>query len=120
MNGTVNTVTLIGNVGIKPTLKTFENGSSVCKFTLATSESYTKKDTNEKVNKTQWHTIIVKNKLAPSIAAFVDKGSKVAILGKIETRKFTTPEKGDQYITEIIANHVEFLTPKKQDSQITQ
>ncbi len=116
MNGTVNKVTLIGNLGNKPELKKFDNGSSVCNFTIATSESYTKKDTNEKITKTQWHQIVVKNKLAPSIEKYLDKGDKVAVFGKIESRKYTSQEKGDQWVTEIIADQIEFLKTKKQES----
>ena len=99
----INKVTLLGNVGKDPEIKTFQNGGKVANFSLATSESWKDKATGEKKSKTEWHNIVVQNQnLVEIVGKFVKKGSKLLIEGKLETRKWTTKEGVDKYTTEIV------------------
>jgi single-strand DNA-binding protein len=99
----INKVTLLGNVGKDPEIKSFQNGGKVANFSLATSESWKDKATGEKKSKTEWHNIVVKNEnLVGIVEKYVKKGSKVHVEGKLETRKWTTKEGTDRYTTEIV------------------
>ena len=98
----INKVTLLGNVGKDPDIRTFQNGGKVANFTLATSESWKDKATGEKRNHTEWHNVVVQNeKLVEIVEKYVKKGSKLHIEGKLETRKYSK-DGGDRYITEVV------------------
>jgi single-strand DNA-binding protein len=98
----INKVTLLGNVGKDPEIKTFPNGGKVANFTVATTESWKDKTTGEKKSATEWHNIAVKNdKLVGIIEKHVKKGSKLHIEGKLETRKYQK-DGSDRYMTEIV------------------
>lgn len=107
----INKVILIGNMGQDPDLKYTTNGNAVCNFTLATSEKY-KDKSGEMIEKTEWHRVIVWQKLAETVEKYTQKGSKVYIEGKLETRKWQDSEGNDKYTTEIIAREVKFLDTK--------
>lgn len=115
MNGSVNKVILIGNLGDDVKLHHFDNQNLLGRFSVATSESYLKKDTKERVTKTEWHTIVVRNRLAEICEKYIKKGDKVYIEGSLRNRKWE--DNGmTRYTTEVYADSVEFLTPKNSNS----
>lgn len=112
MSGTLNKVMLIGHLGDNVKMHYFEGGGSIGRFPLATNETYTKKDTGEKVTNTDWHTIVVRNKAAEICEKYLTKGDKVFIEGKIKTRKWQDESGNDRYSTEINVDEFTFLTTK--------
>jgi len=112
MNGTINKVILIGHLGDNVKMHYFEGGNSIGRFPLATNESYVNKQTNEKVVNTEWHNIVVRNKLAEIFEKYAHKGDKVYLEGRLRTRKWTDQEGRDRYTTEIHVTEFTFLTPK--------
>ncbi len=109
---TVNKVILIGHTGDDVKVHHFENGGCVGRFSLATNETYTKKDTGEKVTSTEWHNVIVRNKGAEICEKYLKKGDKVYVEGKISSRKWTDDKGVERYSTEIVVSEFTFLTPK--------
>lgn len=103
MNG-LNKVTLIGNLGKDPEIKTIDEKLVVTKFTLATTESY-KDEKGEKHNQTEWHNIVLWNKQATLAAKYLKKGSKIYLEGKIKTRSYENKEAIKKQVTEIIVEH---------------
>lgn len=116
MNGTMNKVILIGNLGDEVKIHQFDEVNSIGRFPIATSESYTSKETGEKVTQTEWHNIVVRNKLAEICGKYLKKGDKVYVEGKLKTRKWQDNTNQDRYTTEIIANEVVFLNTKSASS----
>ena len=114
MSGTLNKVMLIGHLGDNVKMHYFEGGGSIGRFPLATNESYTKKDTGEKVTQTEWHNIVVRNKAAEICEKYLSKGDRVYIEGKIKTRKWQDDSGNDRYSTEINVDEFTFLTTKNQ------
>lgn len=112
MSGTLNKVILIGNVGADVKVHRFDNNGVIASLPLATSESYISKDSNQRVEQTEWHNIVVRNKLAEVFEKYVKKGDKIYVEGKLKTRKWTDQNGMDRYTTEVIVNEFTFLTPK--------
>ena len=103
MANSLNKVTLVGNIGRDPEVRSFQNGSKVCNLSLATSERWKDKETNEPKEKTEWHRIVVFNdKLVEIIEKYVHKGSKVYVEGQLETRKWTDSSGIEKYSTEVV------------------
>jgi len=100
----INKVILIGNLGAKPELKYSSNGAAITNLSVATSESWTDKNTGQKQEKTEWHRVSVFGKLAEVISNYCDKGSKVYVEGKLQTRKYQDKSGADRYTTEIIVS----------------
>ena len=100
----LNKVTLIGRLGQDPEVRYAANGNAVCTLSVATSEKWTDKNTNERKEKTEWHRVVVWGKSAEHCGQYLAKGSMVCIEGKIETRKWQDREGNDKYTTEIKAN----------------
>ncbi|UNF52904.1 single-stranded DNA-binding protein [Bartonella krasnovii] len=99
----LNKVILIGYLGADPESKTMNSGAEVVNFRLATSESYTDKNTNQKVEKTEWHSVVVFNPHLAKIALqYLNKGSKVYVEGKLQTRKWQDKNGIDRFTTEIV------------------
>ncbi|EJF87340.1 MULTISPECIES: single-stranded DNA-binding protein [Bartonella] len=99
----LNKVMLIGYLGDDPESKTMTSGVEIVNFRMATSESYTDKKTNQKIDKTEWHSIVVFNPHLAKIALqYLSKGSKVYIEGKLQTRKWQDKNGHDRYTTEIV------------------
>ncbi|MBF10802.1 MAG: single-stranded DNA-binding protein [Flavobacteriaceae bacterium] len=117
MSGTLNKVMLIGHLGDDVKIHYFEGGNSVGRFPLATNESYTNKNTGEKVINTEWHNIVVRNKAAEICEKYLSKGDRIYIEGRIKTRKWSAEDGTDRYSTEINVNEFTFLTTKKDSSQ---
>lgn len=104
MAGSVNKVTLIGNVGSDPEMRSFSSGDQVAKFSLATSESWRDRTTGEKKDRTEWHTIVIYNEhFVKVVSQYVKKGMKVYVEGQLQTRKWQDPQTGaDRYTTEVV------------------
>lgn len=112
--GTLNKVILIGRLGKDPELRYTPSGAPVASFTIATNESYKGKD--GKVNEsTDWHRIVVWNKLAEICGQYLKKGSLVCIEGKIKTRSYDDKETGaKKFVTEIVADTMQMLGGKEE------
>jgi len=114
----VNKVILIGNLGGDPELKTFDGGGKQVKFSLATSESYKKKDTGEKVTNTEWHNIVVGNpNQADVVMQYLSKGDKIYLEGKIKYRSWDDKDGNKKYMTEIHLMQFSFLTTKGEKTE---
>jgi len=111
----VNKVILVGNLGSDPEAKTFDSGTTNCKFSMATSEKF-KDKSGEKQEKTTWHNVIVWGAMANPCEKYLKKGSKVYIEGKIDNRSYEKDGE-KKYITEVIAQSVQFLDSKSQSDE---
>ena len=100
----INKVILIGNLGVKPELKYSATNTAITNLSVATSESWIDKNTGQKQEKTEWHRVSVFGKLAEVVSNYCDKGSKVYIEGKLQTRKYQDKTGADRYTTEIIVS----------------
>ncbi|WP_039761179.1 single-stranded DNA-binding protein [Bartonella queenslandensis] len=112
----LNKVTLIGRLGADPESKTMNSGAEIVNFHMVTSESYTDKKTHQKVDKTEWHSIVVFNPHLAKIALqYLRKGSKVYVEGQLQTRKWQDQSGHDRYSTEIVlkAFHGEIILLEK-------
>lgn len=114
MSGTLNKVMLIGHLGDEVKMHYFEGGGCVGRFPLATNETYTNKQTNERVTNTEWHNIVVRNKAAEICEKYLTKGDKVYVEGRIKTRKWQDDTGNDRYSTEIQVTDFTFLSTKKE------
>lgn len=112
MSGTLNKVMLIGHLGDEVKMHYFDDKNCVGRFPLATNETYTNKQTNERVSNTEWHNIVVRNKAAEICEKYLTKGDKVYIEGRIKTRKWTDDKGMERYSTEIQCSDFTFLTNK--------
>ncbi|RPD97774.1 single-stranded DNA-binding protein [Aureibaculum marinum] len=118
MAGTLNKVMLIGHLGDEVKMHYFEGGNSIGRFPIATNETYTNRQTGERVTTTEWHNIVVRNKLAEICEKYLSKGDKVYVEGRIKTRQWDDQSGSKRYTTEIHALEMTFLTTKKDiDSQ---
>ena len=113
----VNKVLLIGNLGKDPETRFMTNGSAVCNITVATSESWTDKQSGEKKEKTEWHRCVAFRRPAEIIGQYMKKGSKIYIEGKLTTRKWQDKDGQDRYTTEIHIDQFQFLDSKGGNSQ---
>ena len=103
MTGNLNKVTLIGNVGAKPEIKTLKENKKLATFKLATSEFWTDKDSGEKKKKTEWHRIVIYNEnLVKIVESYVNKGSRIYIEGALYTNEWQDQTGAKRYTTEII------------------
>lgn len=110
MAGSVNKVILIGNLGKDPEVRHLENGASVANFSIATSESFTDKNTGEKREITDWHNIVVWRGLAKVVEQYLKKGMKVYVEGKLKTRSWQDEQKNTRYTTEVVADNLTMLS----------
>ena len=102
MAGSVNKVILIGNLGRDPEVRSFPSGGKVCNLRIATSENWRDRNTGERREKTEWHSVAIYSEPLVKIAEqFLRKGSKVYIEGQLETRKWQDQQGQDRYTTEI-------------------
>ena len=105
----VNRIIILGRLGNDPEVRTMPNGDSVAKISIATSESWTDKQSGEKKELTEWHSVIAYRKLAEIMGQYLKKGSQVYIEGRLRTRKWQDQSGQDRYTTEIIADKLEML-----------
>lgn len=115
MSGTLNKVMLIGHLGDEVKMHYFEGGGCIGRFPLATNESYTNKQTNERIVNTEWHNIVVRNKAAEICEKYLSKGDKVYIEGRIKTRKWQDDKGMDRFSTEIQCTDFTFLSNKDEN-----
>jgi single-strand DNA-binding protein len=113
MAGTLNKVMLIGHLGDEIKMHYFDGGNAIGRFPIATNETYTNRQTGEKVTTTEWHNIVVKNKLAQICEKYLTKGDKVYVEGKIKTRQWEGQDGVKRYSTEIHVTDMTFLSDKK-------
>mgnify|MGYP005738686293 FL=1 len=119
MSGTLNKVMLIGHLGDQVKMHYFDDKNCVGRFPLATNETYTNKQTNEKVTNTEWHNIVLRNKAAEICEKYLSKGDRVYIEGRLKTRKWQDDKGNDRYSTEIICTDFTFLTNKNESQMQT-
>lgn len=102
MAGSVNKVIIVGNLGADPEVKSFQNGGRICNLRIATSEDWKDKNTGEKKERTEWHTVVLNSDGLVGVAErFLRKGSKVYIEGSLRTRKWQDASGNDRYSTEV-------------------
>ena len=116
MTGTLNKVMLIGHTGDDVKMHYFEGGGAIGRFPLATNEVYTNKTTGQRVENTEWHNIVVRNKAAEICEKYLKKGDKVYIEGRLKNRKWTDDKGVERYSVEIQCTDFTFLTPKEAGS----
>ena len=114
MAGTVNKVILIGHLGDEVKMHYFEGGNAIGRFPLATNETYTNKQTGEKVTTTEWHNLVVRNKLAEICEKYLSKGDKIYCEGRIKTRQWDGDDGSKRYTSEIHVADMTFLTTKNE------
>ncbi|WP_163518144.1 single-stranded DNA-binding protein [Gelidibacter japonicus] len=117
MSGTLNKVMLIGHLGDDVKMHYFDDKNCVGRFPLATNETYTSKQTNERITNTEWHNIVVRNKAAEICEKYLSKGDKVYIEGRIKTRKWTDDKGIERYSTEIQCTDFTFLSTKNENQE---
>lgn len=113
MAGTINKVMLIGHLGDEVKMHYFEGGNSIGRFPLATNETYTNRQTGERITNTEWHNIVVRNKLAEICEKYLSKGDRVYCEGRIKTRQYEVDGQ-KRYTTEIHVQDMTFLSTKKE------
>ena len=107
--GGVNKVILIGNLGSDPEVKYLSSGVPVANVSLATSESWTDKQSGERQEKTEWHRLVIWRKTAEIAGQYLRKGSKIYVEGRLETRSWEDQSGQKKYTTEIVVNDMQML-----------
>ena len=122
MSNGVNKVILIGNLGQKPEMRYTATNSAVANLSIATTESWKDRESGEMRDKTEWHRVVFFGKPAETIEKYLDKGSKIYVEGKLQTRKWQDKEGKDRWTTEIIGNQFNFLDsrPNQNESNLDQ
>lgn len=113
MNALKNKVQLIGRLGAKADFKTLEGGKAMARMFLATNESYTNAK-GEKIQETNWHNLVAWGKTAEIINKYTDKGSEIAVEGKLVSRSYIGKDGTKRYITEIQVSEILLMGDKKQ------
>jgi single-strand DNA-binding protein len=117
MSRGVNKVIIVGNLGNDPDVRFMPNGNAVANFSVATSETWKDKQTGEQKEKTEWHRIVIYQRLAEIAGKYLKKGSKVYLEGKLQTRKWQNQQGQDQYTTEIVVNEMQMLDGRNSNAQ---
>ena len=105
----VNKVILVGNLGADPETRYMPSGGAVTNLRLATTDSWKDKQTGERTDRTEWHSVVLFGRLAEIGAEYLKKGRQVYIEGRLQTRKWQDKEGQDRYTTEIVANDMQML-----------
>jgi single-strand DNA-binding protein len=116
MNALRNKVQLIGHLGAKVEIKNLESGKSLGRVTLATNEVY-KNAKGEKITETTWHNLVIWGKNAEILEKYTDKGSEIAIEGKLSNRSYTDKNGEKKYITEVVVNEILLMGGSKSDKK---
>ena len=117
MSKGVNKVILVGNLGQKPEMRYTATQSAVANLSVATTESWKDKETGEMRDKTEWHRVVYFGKLAEIVEKYLDKGSKVYVEGKLQTRKWQDKSGADRWTTEIVGNELTMLDSRSGSQQ---
>jgi len=104
---------LIGHLGDEVKIHYFEGGGAIARFPLATNETYTNRQTGEKVTNTDWHNIVVRNKAAEICEKYLSKGDKVYVEGRLKNRQWQGEDGNTRYTTEVHVQDFTFLSTKK-------
>lgn len=112
----INKVILIGNVGQDPEVKYMPSGGAVTNISVATSETWKDKNTGQPQERTEWHRVVFFNRLGEIAGEYLRKGSKVYIEGSLRTRKWQAQDGTDRYTTEIVANEMQMLDSRGDNS----
>ncbi len=110
MNGSVNKVILIGNLGRDPEIKKLENGATLASISMATSESYTDKVSGKKIENTDWHDVVLWRGLAEVAEKFLKKGMKIYVEGRLKKRTWQDREGNTRYNVEVIGDEMTILS----------
>ena len=110
----VNKVIICGNLGQDPEVRYMPNGNAVANISVATSESWKDKATQEQKEETEWHRCVCYGKLAEIIGEYLKKGSKIYLEGKLKTRKWKDQQNVDRYTTEIVFDEMQMMDGKQQ------
>lgn len=113
----VNKVILVGNIGQDPDVRYMPNGKAVTNLRIATSEQWKDKQTGDKQERTEWHSVVLFDKLGEIAGQYLKKGSQVYVEGKLQTRKWQDKEGKDRYSTEIIASEMQMLGGRQQSDE---
>ncbi|MDO6460749.1 single-stranded DNA-binding protein [Granulosicoccaceae sp. 1_MG-2023] len=105
----INKVILVGNLGQDPETRALPSGGAVTNFSLATTDSWMDKQSGQRQDRTEWHRVVMFNKLAEIAGQYLRKGSQVYIEGRLQTRKWQGNDGQDRYTTEIVANDMQML-----------
>ncbi|WP_048306650.1 single-stranded DNA-binding protein [Halomonas sp. PR-M31] len=105
----VNKVILIGNLGQDPDVRFLPSGNPVANLRIATTDSWTDKQSGQRQERTEWHSVVLFNKLAEIAQQYVKKGSRIYIEGRLQTRKWQGQDGQDRYSTEIVGNDMQML-----------
>ncbi|MCH2198339.1 MAG: single-stranded DNA-binding protein [Flavobacteriales bacterium] len=117
----INKVILLGNLGKDPELRHTQSGVAVCSFPIATSETYTDRNSGEKRTQTEWHNVVLWRRLAETAEKYLHKGSQVYIEGKIRTRSWEDESGQKRYTTEVVGDVMQLLgRPEGQDNRQAQ
>ena len=114
MSGTLNKVMLIGHLGDEVKTHYFEGGNCIARFPLATNETYTNRQTGEKVSNTDWHNIVIRNKAAEICEKYLSKGDKIYVEGRLKNRQWQGEDGVTRYTTEVHVQEFTFLSTKKE------
>lgn len=117
MSGTLNKVMLIGHLGDEVKIHYFEGGNCIGRFPLATNETYTNRQTGEKVTNTDWHNIVVRNKAAEICEKYLSKGDKIYVEGRLKNRQWQGEDGITKYTTEVHVQDFTFLSTKNESNQ---
>jgi len=112
----VNKVILVGNLGNDPEVRYGNNGNAITNITIATSEKWKDKNTQQDQERTEWHRVVFFNKLAEIAGEYLKKGSQVYVEGSLRTRKWQDNEGNDKYTTEIVASEMQMLGGRGESS----
>jgi|TARA_R100000479_G_scaffold43626_2_gene19986 single-strand DNA-binding protein len=111
---------ITGNVGNDPEIKKLDSGMTIAKMSIAVNEFKKDKDTGQREKSTTWFNIVAFGKLAELVQAYVKKGKKILVIGKVSIREYIGEDGVKRYFTETIADEIEFLSTAKEDNQIHQ
>ena len=117
MNGSVNKVILIGNLGRDPEIKKLENGATLASFSIATSESYKDKVSGKKIETTDWHDVVLWRGLAELAEKFLRKGMKIYVEGRLKKRSWQDREGNTRYNVEVIGDEMTILSKPDTDTK---
>lgn len=114
MSGTLNKVMLIGHLGDEVKMHYFDGGNCIGRFPIATNESYTNRQTGEKVTNTEWHNIVVRNKAAEICEKYLNKGDLIYVEGRLKTRQWQGEDGNTRYTTEVHVTDFTFLSSRSE------
>ena len=103
MNTLRNSVRLVGNLGMDPEVKSFDNNKKLARLSIAINESY-KNDKGEKITETQWHNVVMWNTQAKFAEDYLKKGDEIAVEGRLSSRSYTDKDGNKRFVTEVVAN----------------